>query len=45
MKVNAKTEKFSNKFELDGIKFEEPVPNLFLLIIRMGHVLFAKGSL
>jgi excinuclease ABC subunit A len=20
---------FSNKFELDGIKFEEPVPNLF----------------
>ncbi len=29
LKVNAKTEKFSNKFELDGIKFEEPVPNLF----------------
>jgi excinuclease ABC subunit A len=26
---NAKTLHFSNRFELDGIKFEEPVPNLF----------------
>jgi len=30
VEVNGKTRHhFSNKFELDGIKFEEPVPNLF----------------
>ena len=30
MEINAKKElQFSNKFELDGIQFEEPVPNLF----------------
>src|SRR4029079_3827061 len=30
LEINAsKTLHFSNKFELDGIKFEEPVPNLF----------------
>lgn len=30
LEVNAKEHlHFSNKFELDGIKFEEPVPNLF----------------
>ncbi|MEO7802426.1 MAG: excinuclease ABC subunit UvrA [Ginsengibacter sp.] len=27
--VDGKALQFSNKFELDGIKFEEPVPNLF----------------
>jgi len=27
--VNTKQQPFSNKFEMDGIKFEEPVPNLF----------------
>jgi len=30
LRINEKaTLKFSNKFELDGIRFEEPVPNLF----------------
>ena len=30
MEINSKKElPFSNKFELDGIQFEEPVPNLF----------------
>ncbi|CAN5856728.1 excinuclease ABC subunit UvrA [soil metagenome] len=30
MEINGKKElQFSNKFELDGIEFEEPVPNLF----------------
>jgi len=30
MEINAKKHlEFSNKFELDGIQFEEPVPNLF----------------
>ncbi len=30
LEVNGKEKlRFSNKFELDGIKFEEPVPNLF----------------
>ena len=30
MEINGKKElQFSNKFELDGIQFEEPVPNLF----------------
>ncbi|MEP7165533.1 MAG: excinuclease ABC subunit UvrA [Ferruginibacter sp.] len=30
MEINGKTTlSFSNKFELDGIQFEEPVPNLF----------------
>jgi excinuclease ABC subunit A len=30
LEINGKnTLQFSNKFELDGIKFEEPVPNLF----------------
>jgi excinuclease ABC subunit A len=30
LEVNGTTKKeFNNKFELDGIKFEEPVPNLF----------------
>ena len=27
--MDSETLHFSNKFELDGIKFEEPVPNLF----------------
>jgi excinuclease ABC subunit A len=29
MQVDGKMVHFSNKFELDGIQFEEPVPNLF----------------
>ena len=33
---------FSNRFELDGIRFEEPVPNFFLLIILLGPALYVK---
>jgi excinuclease ABC subunit A len=34
---------FSNKFELDGIQFEEPVPNLFSFNNPLVHALPAKG--
>ncbi len=33
---------FSNRFELDGLSFEEPVPNLFSLITPLAPVLPAK---
>jgi excinuclease ABC subunit A len=44
--INSKKKlEFSNKFELDGIVFEEPVPNLFSFNNHMVRVLPVKGFL
>lgn len=43
MEINGVDElSFSNKFELDGIQFEEPVPNLFPSTILMALARLAK---
>lgn len=44
LQINGKKlEQFSNKFELDGIRFEEPVPNLFSFNNPLGACPVCEG--